>query len=128
MTEIEREVWHTVQALNRAWTEGRVEELRDYFHKDMVAVTPTERERLVGRDECLASWRGFVASVTIESWNDHEPQVQVYGATAVVTYYYELRCRTGGEVLHLAGRDMMVLVREAARWWVVADQFSEYPA
>jgi hypothetical protein len=27
----------------------------------------------------------------------------------------------------MGGRDMLVLVREDGRWWVVADQFSPYP-
>ena len=128
MTRIEKDVWDTVQALNRAWTQGHVEELVDYFHADIVAVTPTDRERLEGRDACLTSWARFVESATIESWTEISPRVQVYGSAAVVTYYYDLRCRSRGTDLRLEGRDMMVLIREDGRWWVVADQFSAYPA
>lgn len=32
------EVWQTVQALNKAWNSGNPEALKDYFHKDMVAI------------------------------------------------------------------------------------------
>lgn len=49
MSQIEKEVWQTVQALNRAWTSNNVEALKDYFHKDMVAIPATDRERLEGK-------------------------------------------------------------------------------
>jgi hypothetical protein len=49
-------VWQTIQALNRAWTiEGNADKLKDYFHKNMIAITPTTRERIEGRDACIAS-------------------------------------------------------------------------
>ncbi len=60
MTETELEVWQTVEALNRAWTTGRVDELERYFHPDIVAITPTVRERLEGREACIAGWAEFV--------------------------------------------------------------------
>jgi len=53
--------------------------------------------------------------------------VRIFGEAAVVTYFYELRCRMGGAEQTLGGRDMLFLVREAGRWWAVADQFSAYP-
>lgn len=36
----------TLHSLNLAWTTGRVEDLVNYFHKDMVAIVPTTRNRL----------------------------------------------------------------------------------
>jgi len=33
----------------------------------------------------------------------------------------------GGQTVTMGGRDMMSLVNENGRWWVVADQFSPYP-
>jgi len=32
-----------------------------------------------------------------------------------------------GQKMNLLGRDMFVLVHEEGKWWIVADQFSEYP-
>ena len=49
MQREEREVWKTVQAMNRCWTCGRHEELErlnDYFHETMVAITPSDRLRV----------------------------------------------------------------------------------
>ena len=127
MPEDELEVWRTVQAMNRAWTSGRVDELKEFFHRDIVAVTPTDRVRLEGREACIASWRRFVETTTIHSWKERDPRVKLFGAAAVVSYYYEVTCEIRGEQMTLAGRDLLFMVKEAGRWLAVADQFSEYP-
>ena len=127
MTEDEQVVWRTVQALNRAWTQGRVDELDGYFHDDIVVVTPTDRERLEGKKSCVASWRRFVDTAIIHEWTDRNPTVRLYADAAVVAYDYELACEIRGEPMALAGRDMFFMVRQGGRWVAVADQFFEYP-
>lgn len=45
--KVKETVWETVQALNRLWTvENNPDELRNYFHKDMVAITPTDHYQI----------------------------------------------------------------------------------
>ena len=62
-------------------------------------------------------------------WQERDAKVQLYaeGKAAVVTYEYTVRCRMKGAEVELEGRDMMVLVEEQGRWWLVADQFSGLP-
>lgn len=127
MSDDELGVWRTIQALNHAWTSGRVDELEAYFHEDMVAVTPTERERLEGREACIAAWRRFVETATIRRWRELEPKVRLFGDAAIVSYYYELECDLHGQRTTLAGRDLFFMVKEEGRWLAVADQFSGYP-
>ncbi len=67
--KIKEKVWQTMQAMNRAWTvKGDIDELKNYFHKDMVAITATDSERLDGRDACIAGWKAFVESTKIHYW------------------------------------------------------------
>jgi ketosteroid isomerase-like protein len=127
MQDREREVWETVEALNRCWTSGDPAGLRDYFHEAMVAVTPADRLPLVGAGACVTAWSGYARTVRILSCQTRDPRVWIRGDTAVVTYLYEMVCEQGGRRFEPAGRDMMVLIREGGRWWVVADQFSPYP-
>ena len=127
MTEEQSEVWREVQALNRAWTHGHVDELSRWFHEDMVAITPTDRYRREGREVCIDGWRQFVSAAKIESFKEMDPKVQIYGTAAVVTYYYDLSCELNGTPRRLSGRDLFVLVKEEGRWWVVANSFSEFP-
>ena len=126
MTE-EDEVWHYVKSMNHAWTQQRGAGLQQFFHPRMVAITATDRRRLEGRDACLASWTGFAANAEIREWQEHDAHVELFGDTAVVSYFYKLDFSIGGQNYIAQGRDMMTLVRDAERWWIVADHFSALP-
>ncbi len=123
-----QEVWQTLRALNDAWTKGNPEELKNFFHKDMVAITATDRHRLEGREACFKSWNDFSRAAHIRHWEEQEPKIMVFGNTAVVTYYFDMSFDMGGQTVNLGGRDMFVFVKEDGKWWAVADQFSPYPA
>lgn len=127
----EKKVWEVVKSLNRAWTkEGNADALKDYFHKDMVAITATDRLRLDGREACVVAWKTFAENAKIHKWEELDPKIQIYGngEFAVVTYYFDMSFEMGGQNVEMGGRDMFVLVNERGRWWIVADQFSAYPA
>lgn len=125
--EVEREVWKTLRELNDAWTKGNPEDLKNYFHADMVAITPTDRNRREGREACVADWVEFAKAATIHRWKERDPKIQVYGNVAVVTYYFEITFEKGGQTIHSGGRDLFVFVQEGGRWWAVADHFSPDP-
>ena len=130
MTELSGEVavvWNRVQELNRVWTQGDPAALEEYFHRDMVAITPVDRLRREGQAACIEGWTGFTRMARILSWKETDPLVQVYGNAAVVAYYYDINCEMGGQPVRLQGRDMFFLVKENGRWLAVADQFSSYP-
>lgn len=127
MNGVEGEVWQTVQALNKSWTKGKCELLGDYFHDKMVAITPTDRVRIEGKEACIAAWKSFADMATIRSWEELEPMVTVFGDTAVVTYYFKIAFDMCGESLSLQGRDMFTMISENGRWLAVADHFSPCP-
>jgi ketosteroid isomerase-like protein len=127
---IKNAVWQTVQKANKAWTvEGKIGELNEYFHKDMVAITPNNATRLEGQTACLNGWQAFTRIAKTNYFKETEPLIQLYceNNAAVVTYNYEGSFVFGGETMVLRGRDMMILVKENDRWWIVADQFSPMP-
>jgi hypothetical protein len=123
-----QDVWDTVRAMNDAWTSGHPERLPEFFHETMVAITPSDRDRRVGRPACVAGWKAFCDTTQIHHWTEIDPLVQVYGDAAVVTYQYDMSFDMNGRTIHLGGRDMFFFIREGGRWWAVADQFSPYPA
>lgn len=129
-SKIKEKVWQTIQALNRAWTiDNNASELKNYFHKDMIAITPTDKKRLEGGKSCVAGWKNFSENAKIHYWKEIEPKVQLYGhgKFAVATYYFDMSSKMGGQTIKMGGRDMFTLVNEDGKWWVVADQFSSYP-
>ena len=125
--DVRREVWETLRELNDCWTQGDGRDLVHYFHENMVAITPTDRLRREGRKACVEGWVGFAAHARIHYWKELDPQIQVFGSAAIVTYYFDMAFDMGGQTIQLGGRDMFTFIKENGKWWAVADQFSPYP-
>jgi hypothetical protein len=45
----------------------------------------------------------------------------------VVTYDFDMSFDMHGQTITMSGRDMLTLVKENDKWWVVADQYSANP-
>jgi ketosteroid isomerase-like protein len=122
-----QEIWATVRAMNDAWTKGSPDDLANFFHRTMVAVTPVDRLRRVGAKACIEGWKGFCEAAQIHRFDEIDPLIEVFGDAAVVSYYYDMSFDMGGQTIDTAGRDLFFFIKEAGRWWAVADQFSPYP-
>ncbi|OIQ83334.1 hypothetical protein GALL_348720 [mine drainage metagenome] len=46
----------------------------------------------------------------------------------MVAYDFDMSFDMNGQTIDMGGRDLYFFVREAGRWWAVADQFSAHPA
>lgn len=125
---VQQEVWATLRALNDAWTIGKPDDLAKYFHRNMVAITATERNRINGGAACVASWKGFATSTRIHHWTELNPVIHVYGDSAVVAYDFDMSFERNGQTIQMGGRDMYFFAKEDGKWWAVADQYSAYPA
>jgi hypothetical protein len=123
----EKEVLYFIKTMNKCWTEGNPEDLNNYFHANMVAITPTDKNRIEGKTACVAGWSAFAKNAKIHSWKEHGHKIQFYGNTAVATYYFDISFDMGGQTINMSGRDMFTLVKEDGKWWAVADQFSPFP-
>lgn len=129
-SSVKEEVWKTIQAMNRLWTvENNPDGLMNYFHENMVAITPTNRLRVEGRAACVAGWKGFTQMAKINDWKEIDPKIDLFGDNmfAVVTYYFDMSFEIGGQTVKMGGRDMFSLIKENGKWWVIADQYSAYP-
>jgi len=122
-----QEIWQTVRAMNIAWTQGNPDNLAHYFHRDMIAVTATDRLRRESGADCIAGWKGFAETAFIHEWKEIDPLIRVYGNAAVVSYYFDIDFEMGGHRIEMGGRDMFFFIKENGRWWAVADQYSPYP-
>lgn len=130
MNKTQEQIWQVIQEMNRKWTvENKPDELMNYFHESMVAITATDMKRIEGREKCVAGWKNFSKNAKIHFWKELEPKIQVYGdgKFAVVTYYFDMSFDMGGRTINMKGRDMFALVNENGKWLVVADQFSQFP-
>ena len=108
-----------VTRINSAWLAGRFDELRDYFHPDVVLAQPGFAKRTVGREALIASYRDFVNSATIHSFTPGEVQIDDSGDSAVTTMPWEMDYTIEGRRYHERGWDLLVFGKREGRWVVV---------
>ena len=105
--------------INRAWLDGRVEELAPLVHAEIVTVFPDFAGRMQGREALLAGFRDFCGSATIEEFKEHDQQVDVAGDTAVITFRYEIVYERSGGRYRAGGRDLWVFEQQDGAWIAV---------
>ena len=121
------EVWQVVLNLNYCRLEGNTKDLEDYLHINVLAIMPTTGERLHGREACIAAWTEFSRAVSIEYYTRSDKRIDIYHNTAVVTYYQEMVYIKDNQTIHASHRDMVVLIKENGKWYVVAFHSSPFP-
>lgn len=122
MSESERdktEIIATIGRINRAWRTGRVEELMDAFHEDVVVVQPGFGTWVTGREACVGSYAEFAAAARVHAYDETEHAVDVWGDTAVATYRFRIEYEIDGKTYLETGHDLLVFVRASDGWQVV---------
>ncbi len=118
-TNDRQEILALITAINAAWLEGRVEELREYFHDDIVFVPPGFEGRIEGKEKCVGSYHDFMSQAIVKDFKTAEPKVDVWGDTGVVSYPWEMAWEMGGQSYRESGHDLLVLARGAEGWRAV---------
>ncbi|MBN2289905.1 MAG: nuclear transport factor 2 family protein, partial [Candidatus Glassbacteria bacterium] len=110
------EIIRLLQKINRAWVEGRPEELGEYFHEKAVIVHPGFQGRSEGREACVSGYRDFISRAEVREYRETGFAVDLWGDTAVASYQFEIAYAMGGKEYRESGRDLFVFTREGGRW------------
>ncbi len=127
----EREVWSTVLTFAETWADkGDANALRGVFHESMVTVSPADRDPIHGREANIAAYERFLSSAKVTDWHFTDQHIQLLNdeQTAVVTFVFSVTMLENNDTVTATGRDLLVLVKEQGKWWVVADHFSPFPS
>lgn len=125
------EVTATMQQINRAWLDGRIEDLAPMLHPAIVMVFPGFSGRATGRDAFVAGFADFCQQATVHEFQEHDHQVDVAGDTAVVNFVYETVYERSGERYRATGRDLWVFAKQDKDWlavWRTMLDLAETPA
>lgn len=114
-----REVWRFIRDLNRTWTEGNPQDLRSFFDPDIIIAQPGFVGRSVGRDAAVASYVDFCNAVMVLAFSEREPDIDVNGNVAIVSYTFDISYEIEGKRRREQGRDLFVLRYENKRWRVL---------
>ncbi|HXZ78463.1 MAG TPA: nuclear transport factor 2 family protein [Terriglobales bacterium] len=109
-----------LKSINDAWLKGRPEDvpqaLTPHFHPDICIKGPGLQMMAKGRDACARSYQEFLQQATLKDCALSEPEVSVYGDTAVATFKWEMTYVLQGQEYRESGYDLFVLCRADGRW------------
>jgi Domain of unknown function (DUF4440) len=108
-----------IRRINRAWLDGRVEDLAPMVHPEIIMVFSGFTGGIRGREDFLAGFRDFCQNAKVHEFHEHDYQEDVAGDTAVVTFRYEMVYERSGERYRSTGRDLWVLQNQGGAWIAV---------
>jgi len=122
MTDAERdreEIVDILRAINAAWVKGETDELKRYFHEDMIIARPGFGIHGEGRKACVDSYREFAGMANIQKLSESQRVVLVWGDTAVASYKFDIDYEIDGQSHQDAGYDLFVFTRRKGTWLAV---------
>lgn len=121
MTPEELEVWKVIEAFNRAFAANDPETYFTFIDEDIVVIIPSSPYRIEGikddREEFEHSLR--TGSTRVGYFQELQPLIQVFGDTAVVTYYSRGTYGPEGSAATAYLKETDVLVKKNGRWKIV---------
>lgn len=113
------EIRDVIDNINRIWLQGDPEDLRRYFHPDVVIQPPGDTPRVYGMDACVASYAEFRREARIQRFTPGDAEIDVFGDTAVATYRYEIVYELQQQKFDELAGELLVLLRSGDGWRIV---------
>lgn len=121
MTDREREVLQVVKAWNDAFTNNDPAKYFTYIHDDLTLFIPSSPYRIDGKqdDKDEFEWSLSKSRTKVHLFQELQPTVQLYGSTAVVTYYNRGAYGPDGNEQMYYFKETNVLIEENNKWKIV---------
>jgi ketosteroid isomerase-like protein len=107
-----------IDSINRTWLQGDPDDLRAFFHPDIVIQPPGDSPRVYGIEPCIASYADFRLEARIRRFTPGEAEIDVFGDTAVATYRYEIVYELHQRSFDETAGELLVLLRADDSWRV----------
>ncbi len=115
--QVERNAWEAVK-------NKQPDLLADYFADDASMFMADQAYRVSGKAQIMSSIKGWLSSSDVRSYQLLDPQVQVFGNTALLTYYFSESGVSGGKDFSEAGKFSVVFIKRDGKWRAVHEHES----
>jgi hypothetical protein len=115
--EARSELRATLRKLSSAWQNRRYDELASLLDENIIMVLPAFSGRLEGREAVVNSYREFMETATVSDYQEDLPTIDVWGDTAIASYYWEMTWLGAGKIEQAAGYDAFVFSRNGDGLW-----------
>jgi ketosteroid isomerase-like protein len=121
MTEAEHEVWSAIESFNRAFAANDPERYFTFIDDDIVVLIPSSPYRIEGLKDDREEFEFSLKAgwTRIGYFQELQPLVQVFGDTAVVTYYSRGAYGLEGDAKVAYLKETDVLVKKNGQWKIV---------
>jgi hypothetical protein len=125
------DVLAVLDAIDRAWLEGRPRQIEEHLDPDVVMVLPGFSGRVRGTDAFTAGFVEFCDSAHIVDYERGHTDVDLTASTATVSFLFSMIYERGGARWRSTGRDIWVFAKTSEGWravWRLMLDLAEAPA
>jgi hypothetical protein len=115
-SDLKQQIAETMAALNQSWLEGRLDDLKQFFHPDIAMALPGFSGTEVGADAVLAGFEDMVRTATVDSFETGEPHIHIVGSSAVVSYPFDIEYARDEKRYKSTGSDLWVFSFVNGSW------------
>lgn len=119
MAKPEDDVKDLIRELNETWLRGRIDDLGQFFARDVVVAPPGDKHRVIGREAVVDSFRQFVEQAKTHRFDELDLQVDVVATNAVAVLEFAIRYEIEGLTYEERGRDILVMALSEGVWQIV---------
>lgn len=124
MTKVEKQILDIEKKQAAAFNQRDIKSVLDFFDKNIVCFSSTQHERLAGRAALRRTFEYYLKEADKVQYRLAQPVVQIYGDTAIVSFYWTVTLTSGAKRRKIEGRGSHVLVRLNGTWIIVHEHFS----
>lgn len=114
-----KEIENLVNRLNDDWLNDRIENLDQYFHKQVVMIQPGTHKKITGREAMIDSYSGFVEEAEVGDFRIKDFRIDVFEETAIVLYTFRIKYRIETTNYDENGLEILVFNRHNDKWQIV---------
>ena len=121
----------TIRRINKAWLDGRPQDLASTIHPEITMVLPGFEGRIQGANSFISGFEEFCRTARVDSFQENEPQVDLIADTAVATFRFAMVYERDGSNYQATGRDLWIFTRHEGSWlavWRTMLDLHEQPA
>ena len=115
----QKEILNLIKNINKAWLEGRIKDLKNFFHQNIVMISPDFNNRLTGLDEVIESYKDFCNNSKIYSFDESDFHIEVFDKTATADYLFHIVYEINDKKYDGTGREIWTFANLNNRWLAV---------
>ena len=123
-------VQRVLDRIQRAWREGRPEEMSPVLAADITFVFPGFSMRLSGRDRLIESYREFIAGNRLRSYREDRRSIEGGTHAALAEIAFDMSYARDGQEWRATGIELWTLERRPEGWiafWRTMQELTEEP-